>query len=81
MNDSIHARLTFFRSDSGVTISFGDRTYFIDKAEPFYNIALKAIDQNDYIPFYVEVARREGKGEEFTEALLREVDKILPEET
>lgn len=72
-------RLRVFRTDAGITISFGEKTYFIDKAEPFYNIGIKSLKQGDYIPFYVEVARREGKGEEFTESLIRQIQKTLAE--
>ena len=75
MNEKGTPRLTVFKSDSGITISFGDNTYFIDQAEAFHNIALKALEINDYIPFYVEVARREGKGEEFTNSLRHEIEK------
>ena len=72
-------RLTVFRSESGITISFGDKTYFIDVSEPFHNIALKALEGDDYIPFYVEVARREGMGEEFAESIAQQVEKVLTE--
>ena len=75
MNEKGTPSLTVFKSDSGITISFGDNTYFIDQAEAFHNIALKALEINDYIPFYVEVARREGKGEEFTNSLRHEIEK------
>ena len=54
--------LGVFRSDSGITLSFGKATYFISANEPFHNIALKALDQNDYIPFYLEIAKRERVG-------------------
>ena len=73
MNEKGTPSLTVFKSESGITISFGDNTYFIDQAEAFHNIALKALEINDYIPFYVEVARREGKGEEFTKSLRHEI--------
>ena len=72
-------RLTVFRSESGITISFGNKTYFIDVSEPFHNIALKALEGDDYIPFYVEVARREGMGEEFAESIAQQVEKVLTE--
>lgn len=64
-----HQRLGVFRSDSGITLSFGQATYFISSSEPFHNIAIKALDQNDYIPFYLEIAKREGVGPEFRDAL------------
>ena len=64
-----HQRLGVFRSDSGITLSFGQATYFISAEEPFHNIALKALDQNDYVPFYLEIAKREGLGPEFRDAL------------
>jgi hypothetical protein len=68
-------RLAVFKSDCGITISFGEKTYFVDKAEAFHNIALKALEIGDYIPFYVEVARREGKGEEFVQSLRNQIHK------
>ena len=64
-----HERLGVFRSDSGITLSFGQLTYFISADEPFHNIALKSLEQNDYIPFYLEIAKREGMGPEFRDAL------------
>lgn len=64
-----HQRLGVLRSDSGITLSFGQVTYFISSSEPFHNIAIKALDQNDYIPFYLEIAKREGVGPEFRDAL------------
>tara|TARA_B100001093_G_scaffold259864_1_gene248403 strand:+ start:2405 stop:2674 length:270 start_codon:yes stop_codon:yes gene_type:complete len=78
-NQDSRPRLTVFRSESGITISFGEKTYFIDVSEPFHNIALKALEGNDYIPFYVEVARREGIGEEFAESIALQVDRVLTE--
>jgi len=69
-----HQRLGVFRSDSGITLSFGEATYFISADEPFYNIAIKALDLNDYIPFYVEIAKREGVGPEFRDALERMIE-------
>ena len=79
-NQDLRPRLTVFRSESGITISFGEKTYFIDVSEPFHNIALKALEAHDYIPFYVEVARREGKGEEFAESIAQQVEKVLAED-
>jgi hypothetical protein len=64
-----HERLGVFRSDSGITLSFGQATYFISADEPFHNIALKSLEQNDYVPFYLEIAKREGMGPEFRDAL------------
>ena len=63
-------------TDEGITFAFGELTYFTSKDEPFYNIARKALSQDDYIPFYVEMANREGVGEEFRNNLLREVEKL-----
>ena len=54
-------RLGVFRSDSGITF-FGKATYFISAEDPFHNIALKALDRNDYVPFYIEIAKRKGSG-------------------
>ena len=64
-----------FRSDSGITLSFGQATYFISADEPFHNIALKSLEQNDYIPFYLEIAKREGMGPEFRDALERMIEE------
>ena len=72
-----HKRLGIFRSDSGITLSFGQATYFISADEPFHNIALKALDQNDYVPFYLEIAKREGMGPEFRDALERMIEETL----
>tara|TARA_Y100000287_G_scaffold99206_1_gene79185 strand:+ start:219 stop:479 length:261 start_codon:yes stop_codon:yes gene_type:complete len=62
--------LGVFRTDAGVTLSFGPNTYFIDSNDPFHNIACKSIDKEDYIPLYVEIAKREGVGPEFRDMLL-----------
>ena len=62
-------KIRVFRSDSGITLSFGQATYFISAEDPFHNIALKALDQNDYVPFYIEIAKREGVGPEFRDAM------------
>ena len=69
-----HQRLGVFRSDSGITLSFGEATYFISADEPFHNIAIKALHRNDFIPFYVEIAKREGVGPEFRDALERMIE-------
>jgi len=74
-----HQRLGVFRSDSGITLSFGSATYFISAEEPFHNIALKALDQNDYVPFYLEIAKREGVGPEFRDALERMIKETSPD--
>ena len=73
MNNEPHERLAVFRSDSGITLSFGSNTYFINSTDPFHNIALKALDQDDYVPFYIEIAKREGLGPEFRDTLIREI--------
>ena len=70
-------RLAVFQTDSGITLSFGDHTYFIDANKPFYNIALKALRKGDFVPFYIEIARQEGMGEEFRDQLLQ----LIEEET
>ena len=80
MKDDSHNRLAIFRSDSGITLSFGEHTYFVESADPFHNIALKALEQDDYVPFYVEIARREGLGPEFRDALQRKVREMSEEE-
>ena len=80
MKDNTHNRLAIFRTDSGITLSFGEQTYFIDSADPFHNIALKALEQGDHIPFYVEIARREGLGPAFRDALLSQVKELSGDE-
>lgn len=72
-------RLAVFETDVGITFSFGDRTYFASKDDPFYNIACKALAKEDYVPFYVEMAKREGVGEAFRDSLLSEVEKRQPD--
>ena len=79
-NHDSRPRLTVFQSESGITISFGAKTYFIDVSDPFHNIGNKALETDDYIPFYVEVARREGMGEEFAESIALQVENVLTEE-
>jgi hypothetical protein len=76
MNNEPHERLAVFRSDSGITLSFGSNTYFINSTDPFHNIALKALDQDDYVPFYIEIAKREGLGPEFRDTLMREIENL-----
>jgi hypothetical protein len=76
MNDEPHERLAVFKSDSGITLSFGSNTYFIDSTDPFHNIALKSLDQEDYVPFYIEIAKREGLGPEFRDTLMREIENL-----
>lgn len=80
MKDDTHNRLAIFQSDSGITLSFGEQTYFIESADPFHNIALRALEQGDYVPFYVEIARREGLGPAFRDALLSQVKELSEEE-
>ena len=80
MNNESHERLAVFRSDSGITLSFGSNTYFIDSSDPFYNIALKALDQDDYVPFYIEIAKREGLGPDFRDTLMREIENLAETE-
>ena len=48
-----------FRSDSGITLSFGEQTYFIESTDPFHNIALKALEQGD--PFLYMLRSPGGK--------------------
>ena len=76
MNNEPHERLAVFRSDSGITLSFGSNTYFINSTDPFHNIALKALDQDDYVPFYIEIAKREGLGPDFRDTLMREIENL-----
>ena len=80
MNNEPHERLAVFKSDSGITLSFGSNTYFIDSTDPFHNIALKALDQDDYVPFYIEIAKREGLGPEFRDTLMREIENLAETE-
>lgn len=76
MKSTPFGRLTILETDTSITISFADRIYVVDRSEPFYNIAKKAIDLDDMVPFYVEIARREGKGEAFRDQLLAEVERL-----
>ena len=39
--DDFFDRLAVFQTDAGITVAFGERTYFIGLDEPFYNIAKK----------------------------------------
>ncbi len=80
MKDDTHNRLAIFQSDSGITLSFGEQTYFIESADPFHNIALRALEQGDHVPFYVEIARREGLGPAFRDALLSQVKELSEDE-
>ena len=80
MTNEAHKRLAVFISDSGITLSFGPNTYFIDSSDPFHNIALKALDQDDYVPFYIEIAKREGLGPEFRDTLMREIENLADSE-
>jgi|TARA_B100001093_G_scaffold511581_1_gene579754 hypothetical protein len=80
MNNEPHERLAVFRSDSGITLSFGSNTYFINSTDPFHNIALKALDQDDYVPFYIEIAKREGLGPDFRDTLMREIENLAETE-
>ena len=80
MTNESHERLAVFRSDSGITLSFGPNTYFIDSSDPFHNIALKALAQDDYVPFYIEIAKREGLGPEFRDTLMREIENLAETE-
>ena len=74
--DKTGENLALFQTDAGITMAFGERTYFIAGDDPFHNIATKALKQGDYVPFYVEMAKREGLGEEFRNALMREVERL-----
>ena len=80
MNDETHQRLGVFRSDSGITLSFGSNTYFIESSDPFHNIATKALEMEDYIPFYIEIAKREGLGPEFRDQLMIEIENLKDSE-
>ncbi len=74
------SNLAVFETDEGITISFGELLHFISKDEPFYNIAQKSRKKNDYIPFYVELAKREGLGEEFKNKLVEQLKQLEEEE-
>ena len=74
--DYSHHRLAIFKSDSGFTLSFGENIYLINTEDPFYNIACKALEQKDYVPFYVEIAKREGLGPEFRDSLLEKIKEL-----
>tara|TARA_Y100001934_G_C12116649_1_gene661113 strand:+ start:533 stop:784 length:252 start_codon:yes stop_codon:yes gene_type:complete len=69
------SKLALFQTDAGMTMAFGERTYFISIEDPFHNIAKKAVKRGDYVPFYVEMAKREGLGKEFRDALVSEIGK------
>lgn len=71
--------LGVFGTDSGITLSFGPNTYFIDSSDPFHNIACKALEQNDFIPLYVEIAKREGIGPEFRDKLNELINQFEPD--
>lgn len=71
-----HGRLTIFQTDEAITLSFKDRVYTVWKDEPFYNIAKVCLEKNDPVPFYVEIARREGVGPEFRDRLLLEIERL-----
>ena len=75
-------RLTVFETDEGFTLAFGTRTYYIHRKDPFFNIAKICIEKNDYVPFYIEMARQEGVGEKFKDELLQQAEilKALQEE-
>lgn len=77
--DRVSSSLGIFRTDSGITLSFGSNTYFVDSEDPFHNIACKALKQDDYIPFYVEIAKREGVGPEFRNMLLDIIERAKGE--
>jgi len=47
----------------------------IEADDPFHNIAVKALAKDDYIPFYIEIAKREGVGPEFLEVLQRQIQE------
>ena len=55
-------QLTVFETDEGFTLAFGTRMYYIHRKDPFFNIAKICIEKNDYVPFYIEMARQEAKG-------------------
>jgi len=72
--------LAVFQTDTSITLTFQDRVYVIGQDEPFYNIARKCLEQDDMIPFYVEIAKREGMGEAFRDRLLEEVERLKREQ-
>ena len=76
LKDEPHQRLAVFRSDSGITLSFGEQSYFVKRTDSFHNIAVKALEREDYVPFYVEIARREGLGQEFRDALMSQLQDL-----
>ena len=78
-NEPTGERLALFKTDAGITMAFGERTYHIDADDPFHNIGIKAMEQEDYVPFYVEMARQEGLGEQFRDALLEEIRRLEQE--
>lgn len=73
-------RLAVFRTEDSVTLSFRDRVYVIARGEPFFNIAQVCLDKGDFIPFFVEMARREGVGPEFRDRLREEITRLEEEQ-
>lgn len=69
-------KLTIFETDESITVSFEGRVYTISSREPFYNIAKKCLEIDDMVPFYIEIARREGKGQAFRDRLLEEIERL-----
>ena len=72
-------RLTVFETDQGYTLAFGQRTYFVASGDPFYRIARKSLEQGDYVPFYIYMARQEGVGEAFRDRLREAVRELKRE--
>ncbi len=73
------SRLSVFSTDESVTLSFRDRIYVIERKDPFFNIAQLCLERRDFIPFYVEIAKREGLGPEFRDRLMEEVKRLQDE--
>jgi len=48
----------------------------VKSTDSFHNIAVKALEREDYVPFYVEIARREGLGPEFRDALMSQLQDL-----
>ena len=74
-------RLGIFRSELGITLTFGEETFFISAGEPFHNIGVKSLENDDFIPFYVEIARRKNLGPEFVDSLRRRIEEHTEKES
>ena len=54
-------RLRVFRTDAGITISFGEKTYFIDKAEPFTILGSNHLNREIIFHFMLKWLAERGR--------------------